>query len=77
MQTGLQTLDYIVFLFYFFVVAGYGIWIDGRKRATTGTSAENICRVDFSRAPTDRFWPFADRTGNLSAMQSKAAGRLL
>ena len=29
----LQTLDYIVFLAYFFMVAGYGFWIYNRKRS--------------------------------------------
>lgn len=38
MQTGLQFLDWAVFIFYFFVVAGYGLWIYYRKRkATTDT----------------------------------------
>ncbi len=29
----LQTLDYVVFLFYFFVVAGYGYWIYNKKKS--------------------------------------------
>ncbi len=38
MQTGLQTLDWLVFIIYFFIVAGYGLWIYNRKRkATTDT----------------------------------------
>lgn len=38
MQTGLQFLDWAVFIFYFFIVAGYGLWIYYRKRkATTDT----------------------------------------
>ena len=32
MQTGLQTLDYFVFLVYFIVVAGYGFWIYNQKK---------------------------------------------
>jgi solute:Na+ symporter, SSS family len=34
----LQTLDYIVFLFYFFVVAGYGYWIYNQKRSASASS---------------------------------------
>ena len=30
----LQTLDYLVFLFYFIVVAGYGFWIYNKKKST-------------------------------------------
>ncbi len=38
MQTGLQTLDWVVFIIYFLVVAGYGLWIYNRKRkAETNT----------------------------------------
>ena len=33
MQKGLQTFDYLVFLFYFIVVASYGYWIYNRKKA--------------------------------------------
>lgn len=40
MQTGLQTLDYIVFLFYFIVVAGYGYWIYNRKKQAEASSAD-------------------------------------
>ncbi len=40
MQTGLQTLDYIVFLFYFIVVAGYGYWIYNRKKQAETSSAD-------------------------------------
>lgn len=36
----LATLDYIVFLFYFFVVAGYGIWIYQRKKKVTTDSKD-------------------------------------
>ncbi len=34
----LQTLDYIVFMFYFFVVAGYGYWIYNQKRNADASS---------------------------------------
>ncbi len=34
----LQTLDYIVFLFYFFVVAGYGYYIYNQKRNASASS---------------------------------------
>ncbi len=38
MQTGLQNLDWLVFIIYFFIVAGYGLWIYNRKRkAVTDT----------------------------------------
>ncbi len=40
MQTGLQSLDYIVFLFYFIVVAGYGYWIYNRKKQAETSSAD-------------------------------------
>lgn len=36
----LATLDYLVFLFYFFVVAGYGIWIYQRKKKVTTDSKD-------------------------------------
>ncbi|MDZ7898707.1 MAG: sodium/solute symporter [Arcicella sp.] len=32
-QQGLQTFDYLVFLFYFIVVASYGYWIYNKKKA--------------------------------------------
>ena len=35
---GLQTLDYLVFLFYFIVVAGYGYWIYKRKQSKLASS---------------------------------------
>ena len=35
---GLQTLDYLVFLFYFIVVAGYGYWIYQRKQSKLASS---------------------------------------
>jgi solute:Na+ symporter, SSS family len=31
----LQTFDYLVFLFYFLVVAGYGFWVYRRKKKAT------------------------------------------
>lgn len=37
-STQLQTLDYLVFLFYFIVVAGYGYWIFQRKRSAEASS---------------------------------------
>jgi SSS family solute:Na+ symporter len=37
----LQTLDYLVFLFYFIVVAGYGYWIYNKKK-TTETSTKDF-----------------------------------
>ncbi len=40
MQTGLQTLDYFVFLFYFIVVATYGYWIYNRKKKAETSSAD-------------------------------------
>lgn len=40
MQTGLQTLDYLVFLFYFIVVAGYGYWIYQRKKKAEASTAD-------------------------------------
>lgn len=35
---GLQTLDYLVFLFYFIVVASYGYWVYNRKKAKLESS---------------------------------------
>jgi solute:Na+ symporter, SSS family len=40
MQTGLQSLDYIVFIFYFVVVSGYGYWIYQRKKSASESSAD-------------------------------------
>ncbi|WP_205500223.1 sodium/sugar symporter [Rufibacter psychrotolerans] len=37
---GLQTIDYIVFLVYFFIVAGYGYWIYRQKKADHMDSKE-------------------------------------
>ena len=38
MQTGLHTFDWLVFVIYFLIVAGYGLWIYNRKRkAATDT----------------------------------------
>jgi SSS family solute:Na+ symporter len=31
-MNSLQTKDYLVFLFYFIVVAGYGYWVYSRKK---------------------------------------------
>jgi len=36
----LQTLDYFVFLFYFFVVAGYGYWIYNKKKAKEASTKD-------------------------------------
>jgi SSS family solute:Na+ symporter len=33
----LATIDYIVFIVYFIIVAGYGIWIYRRKNTHDGT----------------------------------------
>jgi solute:Na+ symporter, SSS family len=40
MQTGLQTLDYIIFFIYFVVVAGYGFWIYQRKKSAEASSTD-------------------------------------
>jgi solute:Na+ symporter, SSS family len=37
---GLSTLDYVVFLVYFFVVAGYGFWIYNKKKNASENSAD-------------------------------------
>jgi solute:Na+ symporter, SSS family len=37
-MNGLQTKDYLVFLFYFIVVAGYGIYVYRKKKKATSTS---------------------------------------
>ncbi len=39
-NTHLQLLDYLVFLFYFIVVAGYGIYIYNKKKAVSANSAD-------------------------------------
>ncbi len=36
----LQTLDYIVFFFYFILVSGYGYWIYQRKKTTTESTKD-------------------------------------
>src|ERR1700709_2746456 len=36
----LQTLDYIVFFFYFILVSGYGYWIYQRKKSTTASTQD-------------------------------------
>src|SRR6201992_683261 len=38
----LSTNDYLVFLFYFLIVASYGIWISRRKRAVQPSSKDNF-----------------------------------
>ena len=40
MQTGLQTLDWVVFIIYFFIVAGYGLWIYNRKKKATADTKD-------------------------------------
>ena len=40
MQTGLQSLDYIVFFIYFIIVSGYGYWIYQRKKQAETSSAD-------------------------------------
>jgi solute:Na+ symporter, SSS family len=37
-MNSLHTLDYLVFLFYFILVSGYGIWVYRRKKKVTSTS---------------------------------------
>jgi SSS family solute:Na+ symporter len=37
----LQSLDYIVFLFYFIIVSGYGYWIYRRKKKATTTASHD------------------------------------
>ena len=40
MQSSLQTLDYLVFFFYFIVVSVYGWWIYNKKRQAETSSAD-------------------------------------
>jgi SSS family solute:Na+ symporter len=40
MQQGLETKDYIVFLFYFIVVSFYGYWVYQRKKKTVSDSKD-------------------------------------
>ncbi len=40
MMQQLQTLDYVVFFFYFFVVAGYGVWIYNRKKSADASTKD-------------------------------------
>jgi solute:Na+ symporter, SSS family len=40
-MNSLQTPDYLVFLFYFIVVAGYGIWVHQRKKKSTTTASHD------------------------------------
>src|SRR4028119_155295 len=37
---GLQTLDYVIFLIYFLIVAGYGYWIYHRKKSKEASSTD-------------------------------------
>jgi SSS family solute:Na+ symporter len=40
-MNSLQTKDYLVFLFYFIVVAGYGYWVYSRKKKKLSTTASH------------------------------------
>jgi SSS family solute:Na+ symporter len=40
MGQSLQTLDYIIFLIYFVIVAGYGYWIYQRKKSATASTTD-------------------------------------
>jgi solute:Na+ symporter, SSS family len=40
MGSKLQTTDYVIFLMYFFIVAGYGYWIYNRKRSKTESTTD-------------------------------------
>src|SRR6186997_1512974 len=40
-MNSLQTRDYLVFLFYFIVVAGYGYWVYSRKKKKQSTTASH------------------------------------
>jgi solute:Na+ symporter, SSS family len=40
-MNSLQTKDYLVFLFYFIVVAGYGYWVYRRKKKATTTASHD------------------------------------
>ena len=37
----LQTADYLVFLFYFVIVSGYGFWVYRKKRQTTASASHD------------------------------------
>ena len=39
-EQGLQTFDYLVFLFYFILVSSYGYWIYNRKKAKETTTQD-------------------------------------
>ena len=39
-MNALQQTDYLVFLFYFILVAGYGIWVYRRKKAKEASSKD-------------------------------------
>jgi len=40
MGQSLQTLDYVIFLIYFLIVAGYGYWIYQRKKSATASTTD-------------------------------------
>ena len=40
-MNSLQTYDYLVFLFYFIIVAGYGYWVYSRKKKKLSTTASH------------------------------------
>ncbi|MFM9949106.1 MAG: sodium/sugar symporter [Saprospiraceae bacterium] len=40
MSQSLQTLDYIIFMIYFVIVAGYGYWIYQRKKSATASTTD-------------------------------------
>jgi SSS family solute:Na+ symporter len=40
-MNSLQTKDYLVFLFYFIVVAGYGYWVYSKKKKKLSTTASH------------------------------------
>ncbi len=40
MGQSLQTLDYVIFLIYFVIVAGYGYWIYQRKKSATASTTD-------------------------------------
>jgi SSS family solute:Na+ symporter len=40
MQSSLATADYIVFLVYFVLIVGYGLWIYNRKKKESASSSD-------------------------------------
>ena len=40
-MNALQTKDYLVFLFYFIIVAGYGYWVYRKKSRKTATASHD------------------------------------